>query len=62
MSIHCYITIFDVLIQLKCASIQYHRLMYHDMAIYTVNLVRTIFMTDVVVVYYGCQFYSSATV
>ena len=38
MSIHCdtsiYIMIFDISIQLKCVSIQYHHLMYHDMAIY----------------------------
>ena len=34
MAIHRYITIFDISIQPKCVSIQYHCLMYHDMAIY----------------------------
>ena len=34
MMIHRYITIFDILIQPKCVSIQYHCLMYHDMTIY----------------------------
>ena len=34
MSIHRYITIFDISIQPKCVLIQYHCLMYHDMAIY----------------------------
>ena len=29
-----YITIFDISIQPKCVSIQYHCLMYHDMTIY----------------------------
>ena len=34
MAIHRYITIFDISIQPKCVSIQYHCLMYHDMTIY----------------------------
>ena len=34
MTIHRYIAIFDISIRLKCVSIQYHCLMYHDMAIY----------------------------
>ena len=34
MTIHRYITIFDISIQPKCVSIQYHCLMYHDMTIY----------------------------
>ena len=31
MSIHSCIMIFDISIQPKCVSIQYHCLMYHDM-------------------------------
>ena len=34
MAIHQYITIFDILIRPKSVLIQYHCLMYHDMAIY----------------------------
>jgi len=34
MTIHWYITIFDISIGPKCVSIQYHCLMYHDMTIY----------------------------
>ena len=34
MTIHQYITIFDISIRPKCVSIQYHCLMYHDMTIY----------------------------
>ena len=34
MAIHRYITIFDISIQPKCVSIQYHCPMYHDMTIY----------------------------
>ena len=34
MTIHQYVTMFDISIQLKCVSIQYHCLMYHDMVIY----------------------------
>ena len=34
MTIHRYITIFDISIRPKCVLIQYHCLMYHDMTIY----------------------------
>ena len=34
MAIHRYITIFDILIQPKCVSIQHHCLMYRNMTIY----------------------------
>ena len=34
MTIHRYITIFDISIQPKCVSIQYQCLIYHDMTIY----------------------------
>ena len=49
-----YITIFDISIQFKCVSIQYHCLVYHNMVIYqyiVASLVRmsvlcTYFYTD----------------
>ena len=37
-------------------------LLYCDIYIKTVYLYIQYFMTDAVVVYYGCQFYSSATI
>ena len=43
--VHRYITIFDISIRPKCVSIQYHCLMYHNMAIYQyiiISLILTI--------------------